>query len=196
MAECWSCGAERRDAVFCPTCGKVQPVSKSADHFMLLEIPRAMRLDASELERRYREVSRKVHPDRFGMATPVERKLALEQTTKLNDAYRTLKDPQKRGEYLLELEGIKIGHEEARTKNPELLMEMMERQERVDTEASHDALERIQDETRSEERSLYDALARYFDDHADTKDRAIDALERLRYLKRLDERIDAKLEEI
>src|SRR5438874_10527980 len=108
MAECWSCGAERGAASFCGTCKKVQPVSKSASFFEVLGLPPRMTVDLAALEKSYREISRKVHPDRFGMATSVERKLALEQTTRLNDAYRTLKDPQKRAEYLLELEGVKI----------------------------------------------------------------------------------------
>jgi molecular chaperone HscB len=195
MAECWSCGAERGDASFCSTCGKVQPVSKKVDYFEMLGLMRTMRMDKDELERCYREESRRVHPDRFGMATPVERKLALEQSIAVNDAYRTLKDPQKRAEYLITLEGVEFGKEESRTKDPALLMEMMELQERVDREGSPEALEKIRDKAKTEEGALFDSLARYFDDHAGTRAATLETLERLRYIRRLFDRIDRKLEE-
>ena len=76
-----------------------------ADHFETLGLPRRFAVDLPDLERRFREQSREVHPDRFATASPPERRAALERSTALNDAYRTLKDPLRRATYFLELRG-------------------------------------------------------------------------------------------
>jgi molecular chaperone HscB len=76
-----------------------------ADHFATLGLPRAFALDRAELDRRYREMSRSVHPDRFARASPRERRIALERATAVNAAYRTLREPLRRAEHLLALHG-------------------------------------------------------------------------------------------
>ena len=68
--------------------------------------PRKLKLDAQDLERRFRALSRQFHPDYFYNATPAERRASLERSSYLNDAYRTLRDPGARVEYLLGLEGF------------------------------------------------------------------------------------------
>ncbi len=73
------------------------------DLFAVLDLPRRYPVDAADLERRFHERSRVLHPDRFARATPRERRLALERTTRLNLAYRTLRDPCARAEHLLSL---------------------------------------------------------------------------------------------
>jgi molecular chaperone HscB len=100
------------------------------DKFAVLGVPRSFDLETPALEDRFRAVSRKLHPDRFVRATPAERRHALEQTTRLNDAYRTLKDPAKRGEHLLELRGLKLGADSAQM-DPDFLEQMMEDREKL-----------------------------------------------------------------
>jgi molecular chaperone HscB len=75
-----------------------------ADYFSFLGVPRRLRLDEGDLERRYRALSREFHPDFFHNAPPAEKRRSLEQSSYLNDAYRTLRDPVSRMTYLLELE--------------------------------------------------------------------------------------------
>jgi molecular chaperone HscB len=77
-----------------------------SDFFSFLDLPRKLNLDMASLDERYRTLSRQFHPDFFYNATPAERRLSLERSSFLNDAYRTLKDPVKRIEYLLKLEGF------------------------------------------------------------------------------------------
>jgi molecular chaperone HscB len=77
-----------------------------ADFFSFLGLPRKLRIDMSDLEQRYRALSRQFHPDYFYNAAPAERRAALEKSSYLNDAYRTLKSPIARIEYLLKLEGL------------------------------------------------------------------------------------------
>src|SRR5207237_9329058 len=113
---CWSCGASRAPTdALCHGCGKVQPPPPPQgvlDKFAVLGLPRAYELDERALEETFRALSRKLHPDRFVRATPRERRFSLEQTTILNDANRTLRDPVKRAEHLLALRGVKVAGEE------------------------------------------------------------------------------------
>ena len=80
-----------------------------ADFFSFLGLPRKLRIDMADLEQRYRALSRQFHPDYFYNAPPAERRGALEKSSYLNDAYRTLKNPVARIEYLLKLEGVGSG---------------------------------------------------------------------------------------
>lgn len=103
---CWSCGTMRA-VHFCASCGKVQP-PVPVDYFTFFGFPRKLNLDASALEKEFYALSRRLHPDLFAQANPEERAFSLEQSSMLNDAYRTLKDPIKRTEYLLRLEGVEL----------------------------------------------------------------------------------------
>ena len=88
-----------------PQCTKILPLGRHGDYFAFLGLPRKLNLDAADLEQRFRALSRQFHPDYFYNATPAERRASLERSSYLNDAYRTLRQPVARIEYLLELEG-------------------------------------------------------------------------------------------
>jgi molecular chaperone HscB len=103
---CWSCGTTRA-VHFCSACGKVQP-PVPMDYFTFFGFPRKLNLDTAALEKEFYALSRRLHPDVFGQADDQERAWSLEQSSMLNDAYRTLRDPIKRTEYLLRLEGIEL----------------------------------------------------------------------------------------
>ncbi len=92
---------------FCSSCGKVQP-PVPVDYFTFFGFPRKLNLDTAGLEKEFYALSRRLHPDLFAQANPEERAFSLEQSSMLNDAYRTLKDPIKRTEYLLRLEGVEL----------------------------------------------------------------------------------------
>jgi molecular chaperone HscB len=104
---CWSCGASLVDVKpFCDACGKVQPPSPDVDYFAAFGLPRKLNIDLAGLERSFYRLSRKLHPDVYAQASPQEQQWSLDQTSLLNDAYRTLKNPVARTEYLLKIEGI------------------------------------------------------------------------------------------
>ncbi len=103
---CWSCG-EMRAAHFCTACGKVQP-AKPVDYFTFFGLPRKLNLDTPLLEKDFYELSRKLHPDLYARTGGQELEWSLEQSSLLNDAYRTLKDPIRRTGYLLKLEGVEL----------------------------------------------------------------------------------------
>jgi molecular chaperone HscB len=101
---CWSCGSMRA-AHFCESCGKVQP-PVPVDYFTFFGLPPKLNVDVPALEKSFYELSRKLHPDLNARAGSQEQEWSMEQSSLLNDAYRTLKDPIKRTEYLLHLEGV------------------------------------------------------------------------------------------
>jgi molecular chaperone HscB len=103
---CWSCGTMRAEH-FCSACGKVQP-PVPVDYFTFFGLPRKLDIDVANLEREFYQFSRKLHPDLYSGADAREQEWSLEQSSQLNDAYRTLKDPIKRTEYLLRLEGVEL----------------------------------------------------------------------------------------
>jgi molecular chaperone HscB len=137
-SSCWSCGTMRAEH-FCTACGKVQP-PLPVDYFTFFGLPRKLELNVPGLEKEFYLLSRKLHPDLYSGADPREQEWSLEQSSQLNDAYRTLKDPIKRTQYLLRLEGVeleeqsKTATEQARTSGnlkkqvvpPDLLEEVFE----------------------------------------------------------------------
>ena len=105
--ECRSCGAGAPvDEHFCPQCSRILALGRHGDYFTFLNVPRKLVLSAQELEARFRELSRKFHPDYFYNAPPSERLASLERSSYLNDAYRTLRNPVTRIEHLLAIEGL------------------------------------------------------------------------------------------
>jgi len=107
---CRDCGGGAPvDAHFCPQCTKILSIGRHGDYFSFLGLPRKLNVEQNDLEQRFRGLSRQFHPDYFFNAPPPERRASLERSSYLNDAYRTLKNPASRLEYLLQLEGVMAG---------------------------------------------------------------------------------------
>ena len=92
---------------FCQACGKVQPPAP-VDYFAFFGLPRKLNLEVAALEKDFYELSRKLHPDLNARTGSQEQEWSLQQSSLLNDAYRTLKDPIRRTQYLLQLEGVEL----------------------------------------------------------------------------------------
>ena len=106
---CWSCEKNAGDGMLCAGCGAVQPPDREADHFRVLGVSRKFDIDLADLEQRYKEMTKVLHPDRFARADGRARRASLERSVQLNLAWRTLFQPVTRAEYLLSLEGIEVG---------------------------------------------------------------------------------------
>lgn len=135
MAACWSCQADVSARALCPLCGKVQPLPPGATHFDVFALKPSYELDTTALDKSYRELSMKLHPDKFTSAEARERRFSLEQTSALNEAYKTLKDPVRRAFYLLKLHGTDLDKEDAGAQKDmplEFLEEVMELREELD----------------------------------------------------------------
>lgn len=101
----------------------------SRNYFELFGMPVGFVLDVDELARRYRELQKIVHPDRFAAAGEQSQRLSLQQATLVNEAFATLKDPLKRAQYLLASKGVEIDPQQHTLNDPAFLMEQMELRE-------------------------------------------------------------------
>jgi molecular chaperone HscB len=120
---CWQCG-QPVSGLFCPACGSLQ--SPPAGFFSFFGLPEHLSIDLSDLQRRFYELSRQLHPDLYTRKSGRERQYSLEATAILNDGYRTLRDPIKRAEYVLKQNGLDIGEQRSKNVPPELLEEVFE----------------------------------------------------------------------
>jgi len=117
---------------FCSSCGKVLQVPEHRDYFAIFEMPRKLWIEMGALEQKFLQLSWKLHPDNFVNATPEEQEISLKRSSELNDAYRTLRDPVARVEYLLAVEGARKEGQSKQQAPPELLEEVFELNESLD----------------------------------------------------------------
>ncbi|HWF59707.1 MAG TPA: Fe-S protein assembly co-chaperone HscB [Nitrospira sp.] len=169
---CWHCQSEVTGEYFCERCVKVQPVSKETDYFTCLGSPRRLTLDPKKLEAKFYELSWTFHPDFYQTKSTEEQTISLSNAAVLNTAYRTLRDPIQRAEYLLALETGSV--KDIRTSPPaDLFEEILELQDtleeyrasdrgsdqshriRVTLQTEQEALERRKEEMESQLRRLF-----------------------------------------
>ncbi|MBB3224806.1 Fe-S protein assembly co-chaperone HscB [Pseudoduganella umbonata] len=110
------------------------------NYFELFQLPRQFAIDTAALDAAYREVQGRVHPDKFVNATDAEKRVAMQWATRANEAYQTLKNPQRRAQYLCELHGVDLQTESNTAMPMAFLMQQMEwREELAEARASRDA---------------------------------------------------------
>ena len=198
---CWQCGSElSATSLFCDGCKHLQPPSPTLNHFERLGLEVQYSITAKEVVQAHRALQRKVHPDRFVSKGDRERRLSLEHATALNDAVRTLKDPQRRATYLLAMRGFDIESEKSAIKlNPMFLMEVMELREAISELGGAD--------NQTERAQIEHEVAARYEGTLETVGRALDneAAERsneeiahlvaeLKYLKRMLDQIHGESE--
>jgi molecular chaperone HscB len=127
LQSCRHCGAGAPAEVhFCPQCERIMSLTRHGDYFSFFSLPRKLTIDLADLEQRFRSLSRQFHPDYFYNATTNERLASLERASYLNDAYRVLKEPLDRAEYLLKLEGLPdVGRHQDSAELPSGVLEEM-----------------------------------------------------------------------
>jgi molecular chaperone HscB len=128
MLRCPSCARAHEPRLFCSQCGA--PLAAKLDLFAALGLPRLLQIDIAELEGTYHELGRRLHPDRFALASPQVRDASLQAMALVTRAYRTLRDPVSRGLYWLELHGHKLA-ENNKQVPPELAELVFEVQEQL-----------------------------------------------------------------
>ena len=164
----------------------------SQDYFALFGLPRSYRFDATALDRAYRKLQSEVHPDRFASASDAERRLALQSSARVNEAYRSLKDPVERGQYLLSLRGVDALAETDTSLPMEFLESQLERREAI-AEATErrdaTALDAIKRELRGEADRMERALVVQLDQDASQRD-AVTTVRKLKFLSKLAADID------
>jgi molecular chaperone HscB len=108
---CRSCGEVQPPAFFCRSCEAVQALPQDTDYFAVLDLPPHPGVDVTELDRRYYELSRKLHPDRYQMRSVDEQRASVQATALLNAAHKTLRDAEACGRYWLARSGDSLGRE-------------------------------------------------------------------------------------
>ncbi len=138
------------------------------NYFELFSLPQQYALERAELDARYRELQRTVHPDRYASAGDQERRLSMQQAAHINEAYQVLRDPLRRGRYLLELRGHRIDDQQTTHQDPEFLMQQIELREALGAIRSQDdplqALDRLARDIQAQYRALESELARVLDE--------------------------------
>ena len=172
--------------------------SRPQSHFELFGLPVAFGLDREALEKAYREIQAQVHPDRFAHAGEAERRASLQWTTRVNEAYRTLKDPVQRGRHLLELHGVDVAFETNTQMPTDFLMQQLELREELEAATGKkdpSRLERLRADLSLSKSELEKRIAAAIDS---TKDYAgaAELVRKLMFLDRLDGEIDLAYEEI
>ncbi|KAL9153670.1 hypothetical protein ABFS82_10G065100 [Erythranthe guttata] len=190
---CWNCGAKGENTtpfLFCVACRSVQPVNESIDYFQIFGLGREYKMEVHELEKKYKDWQKKLHPDLVHSKSQREREYAAEQSARVIDAYRTLTDPLSRAIYIVKLEGVLVDEEE-RITDPELLAEVMELREAVDEAEDSGALKKIQ----SQLQEKLQCWSNSFDDAYVSKnyEDALASIRRMTYYRRTNEEIVKKL---
>ncbi len=154
---CWHCQSEVSGEYFCDRCVKVQPVSKETDYFTCFGFPRRLTIDPGKLEAKFYELSRAFHPDFYQNKSETEQSISLGNAATLNSAYRTLRDPIQRVEYLLDLEAGSV--KEIRNSPPaDLFEEILELQDTLDeyraSDRTSDAGQQLRTQLQAEQVTL------------------------------------------
>ena len=166
-SKCAQCNLPMASPLVCDSCHALNPSAMLTDHFTLMNLPRRFDLDQRELHQVFIKLSRHSHPDHARGALPEVQELHMRVSASLNDAYRTLKDPLRRAEYLLELLGGESSAADKRV--PDGFLEtMMMMQEEIahgrDTK-DHDELERNARVLRTQKEGLMKRISTLFDEH-------------------------------
>jgi molecular chaperone HscB len=175
----------------------------SKNHFELFGLPVGFVIDTTELAERYRELQRVVHPDRFASATDQERRISLQQATRVNEAFEILRNPLRRAAYLLELHGEAGPAQPGAIADSAFLTEQLELREAL-AEVPHRphplaALDELKGQTQRLIKSLVGQLAVQFEDPTpDALVLARESVAKLQFLNKLyaeAEALEAALED-
>ncbi len=168
----------------------------SQNHFRLLGLEPAFQIDLGKLEKAYREIQNQVHPDRFAHLGDTERRMSMQWSTHVNEAYQTLKKPINRARYLLQLNGVET-HEETNTAMPpEFLMQQMDWREAIGeakAEGDQARLDTLDDELESNTRSLQNELTQLLDTDKNYA-AAAGAVRKLKFMEKLTSEVHDALE--
>lgn len=172
------------------------------NYFALFGLPVSYAVERAVLDQRYRELQRLVHPDRFASASDQERRIAMQQATRINEGYRVLKDAMTRGRYLLELRGHSLDTDRSTHQDPEFLMEQMELREDLlavrDSQDPFATLAAIMRRIGARLDALEGALAAALAQSDGVTDAALTAVQQMQFFRKLAheaEELEADLED-
>lgn len=178
----------------------MQTADLSSNYFELFGLPVSFDINLDDLSKRYRELQRAVHPDRYAKASEAERRLSVQLAARINEGMRTLKDPLARGKYLLEIQGVDL-EENSTALDHEFLMEQMELREHLDaikgSDSAFEKLNSISKDIANRNQELTSRLRDCFQsgDSTDTT-LAKDLIRKLQFFRKLEEEVNELDEEL
>ncbi|NOX77229.1 MAG: Fe-S protein assembly co-chaperone HscB [Gammaproteobacteria bacterium] len=172
----------------------------SSHFFHLFDLPVSFDVDAETLAARYRELQQIAHPDKFVGGTDAERRISVQMAARINEGFRTLKDPLARGRYLLELKGISLDDADT-VLDGTFLMEQIELRESMgdvrDSADPHQALQQVSQDIAARKRQITDNMAHLLrEDDLASLQQARDETRKLQFFRRLEEELDVLDEEL
>lgn len=168
------------------------------DYFALFGLPQRFGLDRATLDRAFRELQMRVHPDMFAHASDAEKRLSMQWATQVNEAYQTLRDPLRRARYLLALRGVETQEETNTAMAPEFLMQQMEwREALAEAKASRDtgAIEALARHIAGRSKDCHAELAQAIDIDGNLAKAAV-IVRKLRFVEKLQEEAISAAEKI
>ena len=171
------------------------------NHFELFGLSAVFDIDTDELAVRYRELQRRVHPDKFANASDQDRRLSLQMTALVNEGFHTLKDPVRRGRYLLSLRGVDLDDETDTTMDPAFLMEQIGfREELEEVRQADNPHKQLAELANRIEQRLQDKLGQFrrafANDTPDGTEKARNTVREMQFLEKLRREIDNLEEEL
>ena len=176
-------------------------VDLTRNFFEVFDIPVSFNVEQSELAEKYRLLQHAVHPDKYASGSDQERRLSVQQSAYINEAYQTLKHPLARAKYLLTLKGVDTGADNKTVMAPEFLMQQMELREALasvkESTSPIDELTKLADEVSQSTKKLVGDIALLFEeDDASELDDIGDYVQRLQFMTKLGEEIETLEEEL
>ena len=171
------------------------------NYFEIFGLPESYRVDLSEITQRYRDLQQQLHPDRYASASEQERRLSVQMAALVNEAFQTLKDPVRRGRYLLRLRGIDTGEETDTAMDPSFLMEQMELRQALDEVRYSDSPLVQLGSLESEVSNAFDSRVKRLGECLTSEDKgslnsAREIVRELQFLKKLQSEIEQLEEEL
>ena len=168
----------------------------SRNYFELFELQVCYAIDTDQLTGRYQQLQSEYHPDRFVNASDQDRRIAIQVTTFVNEAYQTLRDEQQRARYLLQLQGVHFDSDQDTTQDMDFLVAQMELREQIDTVDEHqeplDRLDELALQARRQKSDLVQTYQQQF--AAQAWDQAKETVLKLQFFTRLQQQINTKQE--
>jgi len=159
--------------------------------FELFGLPQQFAQDRAAIDARWKELQREAHPDRFAAQGAQAQRVALQWSVRINEAYRRLKDPLKRGAYLCELLGAPIDAENNTAMPAAFLIEQMEWRERLDDAQSEDAVDELSEQLAASRREYLQRIEQLLDVQHDPA-AAAQQVRALMFIERFGEDVEAR----
>ena len=172
-----------------------QPLSLAATDFELFELPTQFDLDRAQLDTQWKALQQQVHPDQFALQGPAEKRLAMQWSVRVNEAYQRLKNPLRRAAYLCELHGAPLQVEDNTSMPAEFLMQQMQWREDLDEAHTEAALTSLQSDIHQAKQQALQRCAQSLDADKNWL-AAVQEVRALMFIERFEEDLNNRLDRL